>query len=361
MPDETPKSPDLKLDLVKEIKIPTAVLAADLAKEDRALAACFDGGIYEVNLESGDFAEVGRHSSYASGVRYLRNSDTAISGGYDGTLQWHNFPERKTYMRIKAHQFWSWQLDVSSNEKLVASVTGQYLPGGYKYEPAAEREPSVKVYEVDTGELRWSFSHIPPVLSVAFSPDNKFLAAANIMGEIRIWNLESGKQTATITTPDFTSWGIIKSHHYIGGVYALSFSPDANDLLAAGMGPMNDPMAGNGKQTWQRFVWRDARKTSQIKDGENGNGLMETIEFHPSGKWFLMAGRMAQGKWNTALFDSTSGSLVHSIDNKMRVTDSAFTSDGTELLLAGATSQEKKKDGKCPDFGRLKRYKIVST
>jgi len=180
-----------------------------------------------------------------------------------------------------------------------------------------------------------------------------------MMGEIRIWDLESGKQTATITTPDFTSWGIIKSHHYIGGIYALAFSPDASELLAAGMGPMNDPMAGNGKQTWQRFAWRDSRKTSQIKDGDNGNGLMETIEFHPSGKWFLMAGRMAQGKWNTALFDSASGALVHSIDNKMRVTDSAFTTDGSELLLAGATSQEKKKDGKYPDFGRLKRYRLV--
>jgi len=44
----------------------------------------------------------------------------------------------------------------------------------------------------------------------------------------------------------------------------------------------------------------------------------------------------------------------------MRVTDSAFTRDGTELLLAGATSQEKKKDGKYPEFGRLKHYRIVS-
>jgi len=133
MSDEIPKSPDLKLDLLKEIKLPTAVLATDLTKDDRALAACFDGGIYEVNLESGDLVEVGRHDSYASGVRYLRNSDVAITGGYDGTLQWHNVPERKTFMRIKAHQFWSWQLDVSPNEKLIASVTGQYFVGGYKY------------------------------------------------------------------------------------------------------------------------------------------------------------------------------------------------------------------------------------
>src|SRR6476646_1121619 len=156
MPDETPKSPEPKLDLIKEIKLPTAVLAADLdEKSERALTACFDGGIYEVNLDSGELREIGRHDSYASGIRYLRNSDVAITGGYDGTLQWHHVAEHKTFMRIKAHKFWSWQLDVSPDEKLVASVTGQYLAGGYKYEPALEREPSVRVYEIQSGDLRW--------------------------------------------------------------------------------------------------------------------------------------------------------------------------------------------------------------
>jgi hypothetical protein len=62
---------------------------------------------------------------------------------------------------------------------------------------------------------------------------------------IREWN-----------TPDFTSWGIIKSHHYIGGIFDFSFSPDGSRLITCGMGPMRDPMAGNGKQTWQEFDWK---------------------------------------------------------------------------------------------------------
>ncbi|HTG43096.1 MAG TPA: WD40 repeat domain-containing protein, partial [Verrucomicrobiae bacterium] len=258
--------------------------------------------------------------------------------------------------------FWSWQMDVSPDERWVASVTGQYLAGGYKYEPAPEKEPSLKVFDTQTGELRWEFSHLPPVLSVAFSPDNQFVAAANMMGDIRIWNLDTGQLAASWNTPDFTSWGIIKSHHYIGGIFALSFSPDSREILAAGMGAMNDPMAGNGKQTWQRFAWTESppRKTSQIKDGENGNGLMEALQFHPSGRFFLMAGRLAQGKWNAGLFAAEGGQLLHSADTKMRVVDAAFLKDGTQVLLAGAGSQEKKKNGVPPDFGKLKLYRCIS-
>src|SRR5207253_1727774 len=100
-----------------------------------------------------------------------------------------------------AHGFWSWKMAVSSDEALIASVTGQYRAGGYKYEPAPESEPSVKVFDARTGELRHCFSHVPPVLSVAFTPDGRFLAAANMMGEVCVWDLMTEKQAAKWITP----------------------------------------------------------------------------------------------------------------------------------------------------------------
>ncbi len=363
MAESTPNLPDVKLELVKEISLPTTVLAldADPAQGRRAFAACLDGGVYQVDLEAGTERQLARHESYASGIAWLPGSNQLLSSGYDGALQWYSLEDQKIIRRIQAHKFWSWQLALSRDERWAASVTGQYLAGGYKYEPAGEREPSVRVYDARTGEIRWSFSHVPPVLSAAFSPNHRFLAAANMMGQIRVWDLETGRQAAEWTTPDFTSWGIIKSHHYVGGIFSLAFSPDSAELLAAGMGQMTDPMAGNGKQLWQRFAWQESppRKTGQIQDGEGGNGLMETILFHPSGQSFLMAGRMAQGKWNAALFDSASGRLIQSIDRKMRITDASFSPSGNDLILAGGTSQEKRKDGKCPKFGRIKTYRIA--
>ena len=66
-------------------------------------------------------------------------------------------------------------------------------------------------------------------------------AAANMMGEVRVWNLQAiadGKPAAQWTSPDFTSWGTTKTHHYCGGIYGLAFSPDGSALLGCGMGPM---------------------------------------------------------------------------------------------------------------------------
>jgi WD40 repeat protein len=352
----------MKTEMLKEHSIPTAVLGLDLFADDkRALIACMDGGVYELDLESGATIPLAKHDSYASSVSLIKDSARAISGGYDGQLIWHDLSSRAEIQKLTAHKFWSWQSRVSPDGKLVATVGGQYLCGGYKYEPATDSEHSVKVFSAADGKLAHSFEFLPPVQSLAFSPDSKHLAAGNLMGDIRIWDVETGEQKAAWNTPNFTGWGIIKGHYYTGGIFALMFAPDSQSIYAAGMGTTTDPAAGNGRQLWQRFAWTEnpARKISETKDGESGAGLMESLCWHPSHEYFAMAGRLFQGKWNTAFFDANTGSLKHSFDAKLRITHARFTSDGKRLILAGATGQEKKKDGKYPNYGRVKIYSVT--
>jgi WD40 repeat protein len=337
------------------------VLALEVSADGKtAFAACHDGGVLSVELESGKHELLGRHESYASGVALLPGEQTLISGGYDGVLLWHDLKERKVTRRVKAHELWSWDMDVTSDGALVASVTGRYEAGGYKYEPAPEREPSVKLFDAKTGELRHALSHVPPVQAVAFSPDGKHVAAGNLMGEVRVWDTATGEQVSHWSTPDLTSWGIIKSHHYLGGVFAMMFNATGEEIYLCGMGPMRDPMAGNGVQRWQRFAWRDGKKLDETHDGESGQGLMEALAFHPSKKFFVMAGRLFQGKWNLAFFDTATGKNVHAFDAKHRITDARFTPDGSRLLLAKAKGQEKQnKDGVWPDYGLVEVHSIL--
>ena len=353
----------MKLTLAHDHKLPTGVLGLALAPDgSQAFAACADGALYVVDLASGNadaFAE--KHSSFASGCVLLPDGRTVISGGYDGLLLWHDVETRRCWRRVQAHRFWHWQLALSPDGARLATVTGQYLPGGWKYEPAAESEPSVKVYDTESGDLLAAYSHTPPVLSCAFSPDGAHLAAANMMGEVRVWKLPSdpdAQPVAQWTSPDFTSWGTTKSHHYCGGIYGLAFSPDGAALLGCGMGPMTDPMAGNGKMTWQRWDWRKGERLDQIKDGQHGSGLMETVAWQPGGAHFVMAGKQAQGTWNAALFSAADGALVHSIDTKKRITHARFTADGKSLIIAGATGQEPPKLGVWPPWGRVQVYRV---
>ncbi len=284
----------MKLTPAGDHKLPSGALGLAITPEgDRAFVSCADGGIHRVDLSNGAFEALEeRHTSFASGCVLLPDGQTLVSGGYDGALIWHDTATRRCLLRVQAHRFWSWQLALSPNGRHVASVTGQYLPGGWKYEPAAENEPSVKVYDALNGDRIAAFHHAPPVLSCAFSPDGRHLAAANMMGEVRVWDLKAAnpdKPVAQWTSPDFTSWGTTKTHHYCGGIYGLSFAPDGESLLGCGMGPMGDPMAGNGQMTWQRWNWRKGKRIDQIRDGQHGSGLMEALAWHPDGDHFVMA------------------------------------------------------------------------
>ncbi len=359
----------MKLTLAHDHKLPSGALGLAITPDgQRAYATCADGSLSEVDLASGQ-TEVfqGTHGSFASGCVLLPDGRTVITAGYDGMLLWHDIETRRCWRRVQAHQFWSWQMALSADGTRLATTTGQYLPGGWKYEPAAETEASVKVFNAITGDLVASFSHTPPVLSCAFSPDGQHLAAANIMGEVRVWSLQPGgdgkpignaKPVAQWTSPDFTSWGTTKTHHFCGGIYGLAFSPDGAALLGCGMGPMGDPMAGNGKMTWQRWNWPKGERLDQIKDGQHGSGLMESVTWHPGGAHFVMAGRQAQGTWNAALFSAADGSLVHSIDTKKRITHALFTANGESLVLSGATGQGARKLGAWEPWGRVQVYKV---
>ena len=258
----------VKAEQAKIIKLPSTVLGFDLSADaSQGYAACMDGAIYQVDLKTGDFKLLYHHDdSFASGVCAVPGTSTIISSGYNGELQWFDLSANESIRKVAAHKFWSWQSAVSLDGKYFASVTGQYLAGGLKYEPAPETEPSVKVYDAKSGEIVHEFSHVPSVQAVAFSPDGQYVAAGNLMGETRVWELSTGKQLASFKTSAMTSWGIIKVHAYQGGIYSMMFSPDSESIIVCGMGQMRDPNTGNGMQTWQRFAWKQGRVAEDVAD-----------------------------------------------------------------------------------------------
>ena len=86
---------------------------------------------------------------------------------------------------------------------------------------------------------------------------------------------------------------------------------------------------------------------------------MEALAFHPEGRLFAMVGRLFQGSWNLALFDAVSGKNVFATDAKHRITDAVWTRDGRHLVIAKARQQEKRKEGKWPEFGFVEVYELM--
>lgn len=355
----------MKVEIKKGLtrNVPTHCLSITRGEGEQLYAACLDGGIYEINPSPKEAPrKLAQHESFASGVNWSPTTKRLISAGYDGKLRWIDPAEKRTEREVEAHQFWSWQSAVTRDGSRIASSTGQYLCGGYKYEPAPETEPSVKVFDTTTGQQTHAFEHVPPVESVIFSNDGTHLAAGNLMGEVRIWELATSREVARIATPHFTGWGIIKGHYYTGGIYSLAFSPDDSEIFLAGMGSTRDPAAGNGKQLWERWSWRDgeAKRNGSANDGEIGQGLMETLAIHPEGNIFAMAGRLFKGDWNVAIFDLKTGSRLAHTNCNMRVSKALWSEDGSQLYLAGGNGQpSKREDLEKPNWGRIKVFKIA--
>ncbi len=349
-------SPELKR--IHAWKLPMGVLATSLAPDGQSLlAGCMDG-VYRVQFDPHQQEKLYAHDSYVSSTAWLPD-DTLLSAGYDGAVCWFDMQRKECSRRLQLHQFWSWDMAVSPDRKWLASVTGQYLAGGYKYEPQPEREPSLRIVSVDDGRIVHSLPHVPSVQAVVFSPDSRFVAAGNLMGEVRVFDVSDGKLVSQWTTDAFTSWGIIKSHCYLGGIFALQFTPDGNALLLAGMGPMRDPMAGNGRQLWQKWAWQQSEPEllDETHKGESGEGLMETLAVHPSGEHFVMGGRLRGGDWNVAVFELQTGNRLATLKTGYRVTEARYTPDGQRLVLVGTQGQpQKNKQGEFPHFGRIEIY-----
>lgn len=342
-------------------KLPFGVLGAAVSTSGKDLyAACLDG-VYTLDCESGDNRKLYEHKSYASGVVNL-NDEMIASCGYDGRLQWFDTVSGSLRNDVKVHSSWSWDIAKSDDGKVVAVSCGQYLAGDYDYMPAASDEPCVQVFNGENGGTISKFDFGPPVQAVAVSPSGNYVAAGNLMGDVAVWKV-GGQRLANWNTPDFTAFGIIKSHCQIGGIYAMAFTADERDLIVAGMGPMRDPMAGNGKQRWQRYRWLDdnalpkssPEKVAEAKDDQVGEGLMETIAIDPAGRIFVMAGRLRGGAWNTGLFSLETGDLVHSLKTDKRVTKAVFSKDGSRLMLCGAVTQPQKVD---QSFGIVDIYEL---
>jgi hypothetical protein len=242
----------------------------------------------------------------------------------------------------------------------LATTTGQYIPGGWKYEPAAETEPSVKsISTLRKGiKLLASFAHTPPVMSCAFAPDGQHLAAGQHDGRSSrvgfAFQAGCSPPVAQWISPDFTSWGTVKSHHYCGGIYGLAFAPDGK--LAFGMRHGPD-VRSHG---WQRKddvaalgLAKSREKLDQIKDDQRGAGLMETDCVAP--------GRRAVSSWRAgkrkalgtrAVFDASDGKPRaiprHEAAHHPRPLYSRWED---WLVFSGATGQPPRKDGKWPSLG----------
>lgn len=292
----------------------------------RLFYGCSDARVYEVDpiLEQPASNELEGHESYVTGVAIAGN--VLVSGGYDGRLIFWNALTREKIRTVEAHAKWIRGVSASPDGRLVASVSDDML---------------CKIWNAETGELVHVLAghelltphHYPSMLfTSAFSPDGRLIATADKVGHVVVWEVSSGAKLASVETPLMYTWDPKQRRHSIGGVRSLAFSPDGKLLAVGGTGQIGNIDHLEALARIEIFDWQENKRTLE-DPGDKFKGLVECMQFHPSGAWLIAAGGDHEGF--IKFIDMSTNKVLHQDKMPMHVHGFVLNETGDGLFASG--------------------------
>jgi WD40 repeat protein len=184
------------------------------------------------------------------------------------------------------------------------------------------------------GHAELTPTHFPSMLfALAVSRDGRLLATGDKVGHIIVWDVDSGQSLATLEAPELYTWDAVQRRHSIGGIRSLTFSPDGNLLAAGGSGKISNIDHLDGKATVEIFDWRKGERTHRFAS-DKFKGLVERLEYHPSGEWLLAGGGTDKDGF-LMFFDVAAKKTLAQEKTPMYLHDLAMNETGDSIYTAG--------------------------
>jgi WD40 repeat protein len=312
--------------LVRDHQRPIITFAvARLADSDTVYLGCSDFKVYSANLGAGKFEprELYSHESYVTGVAL--SGTTLLSGGYDGKLIWCDIATGEVIRTIDAHAKWIRKVAASPDGTLAASVGDDMV---------------CRVWQVESGrlvhELRGHQERTPQnfgsmLHAVAFSPDGRRLATGDKVAHVVVWDVESGRELGSCDAPIMYTWDKVQRLHSIGGVRALAFSPDGEQLALGGTGKIGNIDHLEAKGRIELFEWRTGKRLAEFVSDKQG--IVNRLEFSSCGSWLAAAGGAGEGF--LLFYDVAARKSLRQDKLPMHAHDFHLTDDCRELVCVG--------------------------
>jgi WD40 repeat protein len=277
----------LSLGEEKKVRIESIVFSPD----GKSLAvAAHDAGVkrvdtFEVRLVDSQTGGVKKTIRHPGTVRALAFSPDgkflAIGGQY--------LPEQLTGPFVRTVQLWDLAKEkVTADFKQKLDLTQQQIENdGYldglrdlafspdsKLLAAADVDYKLRLLEVQTGQAKKTLEgHTGVILAVRFSPDGETLVSGSVDGRAKVWGVNSGELLRTLERNNSRVW-------------TVGFSPDGKLLATGGLGE-HDGKSVAEVVLWDTHSW----EAKPVAPREIGQGLVRAVAFSPSDGKTLAIGR----------------------------------------------------------------------
>jgi len=284
------------------------------------VAGAQDLDIHVWDLHTTEKRTLKGHTSWVRSFDFSADGSQLYSACWGGDIKFWNMADADPHptMTIQAHTGSARWVRLSPDETRLATCGNDLL---------------VKVWNVADGSLLQTFSgHEHHPYAVDFHPNGKHLVSQDLMGHIKIWSIESGKQEREIVASIMTGYDK-KFAADMGGARDLQFSPDGKGFASAGISNVVNSFAGVQDPIIVLFDWKTGKETAQLKPEKTFQGIAWGVRYHPNG-FLVGAGASRSGKGELWFHKPGEKEFFHTLKLSTAARGLDLLPDGQHLIVA---------------------------